>query len=256
MDTKGLTRDTRIVKSNNVIHGIDDIVLDKDIFSSLFEKDIRRVYLYKKAERLAKVLQLILPAFKDARSIKDRVAHLSVSIVEASLLPSGEGKEKLGRELLTLMSLLSLARTGGMLSAMNVQVITTEVRNLLADVTSYDEQKVSFEDLPSLASLQKAAPKTREETPLASRTEVRSKDTGAATQDKGHIEEKKKSDRAEAIISILKTKSGVSIKDISLLIRDVSEKTIQRELQTLVSQGLVYREGDRRWTTYTLVEDK
>ena len=35
----------------------------------------------------------------------------------------------------------------------------------------------------------------------------------------------------------------------------MSEKTIQRELQTLVLEGKVSKTGERRWTTYVLVED-
>ena len=36
------------------------------------------------------------------------------------------------------------------------------------------------------------------------------------------------------------------------MVRDVSEKTIQRELQALVEAGKVTRTGERRWTTYSL----
>jgi len=32
----------------------------------------------------------------------------------------------------------------------------------------------------------------------------------------------------------------------------VSEKTIQRELQALVATGAVKKEGERRWTRYSL----
>jgi hypothetical protein len=36
------------------------------------------------------------------------------------------------------------------------------------------------------------------------------------------------------------------------MIRDVSEKTIQRELQALIDSGEVVKRGERRWTQYAL----
>ena len=65
--------------------------------------------------------------------------------------------------------------------------------------------------------------------------------------DKGHIK-----DRREALLDILKNKQKASIKDISTLIRDVSEKTIQRELTALIDEGVVLKQGERRWSTYSL----
>ena len=67
----------------------------------------------------------------------------------------------------------------------------------------------------------------------------------------GQVSDKNTS-RREAILSILKAKGPSYIKDISTVIRDVSEKTIQRELQALVERGTITRAGERRWTTYAL----
>jgi hypothetical protein len=36
------------------------------------------------------------------------------------------------------------------------------------------------------------------------------------------------------------------------VVRGVSEKTIQRELSLLVLEGTVRKQGERRWTTYSL----
>jgi DeoR/GlpR family transcriptional regulator of sugar metabolism len=71
------------------------------------------------------------------------------------------------------------------------------------------------------------------------------KDT--AQSDKGHIK-----DRRDAVLSVIQNKGSVSIKDISTLIRGVSEKTIQRELGALIESGVVVKRGERRWSTYSL----
>lgn len=59
--------------------------------------------------------------------------------------------------------------------------------------------------------------------------------------------------RTDRILSILKDKGEATIKDISLLITDCSEKTIQRELNELIKDSRVVREGERRWSKYKAV---
>jgi predicted transcriptional regulator len=62
----------------------------------------------------------------------------------------------------------------------------------------------------------------------------------------------KKRERKDLILKLLREKSNLNIKDFALVITDYSEKTIQRELITLVKEGLVKRQGERRWSTYSL----
>ncbi len=60
------------------------------------------------------------------------------------------------------------------------------------------------------------------------------------------------SDRAKSIMAIIKENKSVTIKDISRIVKDVSEKTIQRELLSMVSSGALKKEGERRWSRYSL----
>ena len=62
----------------------------------------------------------------------------------------------------------------------------------------------------------------------------------------------KKNKRQSIIINLLKRKKEIMIKDVSSIVSDCSEKTIQRELLALVDQGVLRKEGERRWTKYTL----
>lgn len=72
-------------------------------------------------------------------------------------------------------------------------------------------------------------------------------------RDKGHISNNQSDNqRAELILSYLKSKKSASIKDIAGVIRNCSEKTIQRELTFLIERGLVRRMGERRWSQYLL----
>ena len=59
-------------------------------------------------------------------------------------------------------------------------------------------------------------------------------------------------DRGARIKTVLEAKPAATIKDISEVITDVSEKTIQRELNSLIEKGQVVREGERRWSKYSI----
>lgn len=61
-----------------------------------------------------------------------------------------------------------------------------------------------------------------------------------------------KADRAKLIKDILKDSSGMSVRDISALLPQFGEKTIQRELSKLVLGGFVVKKGEKRWTFYSL----
>jgi hypothetical protein len=62
----------------------------------------------------------------------------------------------------------------------------------------------------------------------------------------------KKNTRQDAILALLKKEEGVGIKDFAQVIKDCSEKTIQRELIEMLQVGSIRKEGDRRWSKYYL----
>lgn len=61
-------------------------------------------------------------------------------------------------------------------------------------------------------------------------------------------------DRRKIILALIKQKPALTVKDIIKSIPQVSEKTIQRELLAMVSEGLLIKKGERRWSTYSLRE--
>ncbi|MDB5264882.1 MAG: seg [Parcubacteria group bacterium] len=249
----GQNKDSQSLRTQGNSASLDSFVLDKGIFSNIFEKDIQRVYIYKKAERLAKAIHLITPAFRNAPALRNRMDLVAVGLVDAAILPPHAAREGLSRELLALSSVLSIARTGGMLSNMNADLIAHEAHQLLQEIAAYEEPRIFMDDAPTLASLAKssvAAARIQQE-PRSRTTpteRVESKGHG-----KGQIKDSTQaSGRRQAILDVLRSKGPVYIKDISTVIRDVSEKTIQRELSSLVEEGTVSRSGERRWTTYSL----
>jgi hypothetical protein len=263
---KGQNKESKLLRATEHAASNSNFVLDKVIFSNVFEKDIRRIYIYTKSERLAKAIHLITPGFNANPALRNRFESIAVGLIDSAILPPLQSKDGLSRELLALSSLLAVARTGGLLSEMNADLITREAHLLLQEVAGYEEPRLLIDESPSLADLAKRAPThtygeflSRRSTPNFSytgSTQNRSTDQnnskGHKGQNEGTESSKGNSGRQESILSVLQSKGPSYIKDISTVIRDISEKTIQRELQTLVSKGSVNKSGERRWTQYSL----
>ncbi|MHB0865542.1 MAG: DeoR family transcriptional regulator [Minisyncoccota bacterium] len=257
---KGHAAQLQKITANGKHTSSEDFVLEKSIFNNIFEKDIRRVFIYKKSERLAKALHLIAPAFSESVPLRNRIDAISVGLVDAAVLPPGIARTALARELLALSSVLSIARTSGLLSAMNADLIVHEAHILLQEVALYEEPRLLLEDAPTLSGIAKNA--LRRETlqvarvaPVARATQNRAAKK-APLPSEGQVKDTEPThrvkDRTEAVMSVIRNKGSVSIKDISTLIRGVSEKTIQRELAALIESGVIRKQGERRWSTYSL----
>ena len=61
-----------------------------------------------------------------------------------------------------------------------------------------------------------------------------------------------KESRRARILKLVKDNREVTIKDIATHFADLSEKTIQRELVSLVESGVLKKFGERRWSRYAL----
>jgi DNA-binding transcriptional ArsR family regulator len=182
---------------------------------------------------------------------------IAVGLVDAAIEAPLAARERLSRELLALSSVLSIARTGGLLSPMNADLIAHEAHLLLQEIAGYEEPRIFMDEAPTLAALAKSsgAPAVRPDSAPVSASAGQGAPAARPNkgQSQGHIKDSaKKSSRRDAVLDVLRAKGPLYIKDISTVIRDVSEKTIQRELATLVAEGLVTRSGERRWTSYAL----
>src|SRR3989338_539783 len=60
-------------------------------------------------------------------------------------------------------------------------------------------------------------------------------------------------DRRKIILALIKQKPAITVGDIAKSIPCISEKTIQRELLSMVIEGTLVKRGERRWSTYSLI---
>jgi hypothetical protein len=157
---------------------------------------------------------------------------------------------------LETMSLLNVARISNLVSDMNYKLLIREIDHivgLLRDKLAQNAENAgyvlseSFFKTPDLFSGGGFKPEPSKGQFGNSKNPYKS-----ASNHTDHSSSKR-TERQEAILSLLKGKPGLTIKDFSRVIKDCSEKTIQRELLDLVERGLIKKEGERRWSTYSLV---
>jgi hypothetical protein len=167
---------------------------------------------------------------------------------------------KIKSSLIKLNTQYTLANISGFISQMNVQVIKDEINNLLRIINGLERELVD-EQVPDFKQSYFGVD-VRNKRQYANKTKGVLKNTIKDTNP-GDVSDKKEAprnysfnnnskDRDSKVVEIIKDKKEVSIKDISEVILDCSEKTIQRTLNKLISQGKVQKIGERRWAKYSI----
>lgn len=232
-------------QSNNVFYNTDS--------SNVFTKQPKLSFIYRKSEKLAKAIYLITENMSEV-SLKEDLRDSSREILSA-ILAQNQGDTS--RHIIFVMSGLSIARSIGCISHMNASLVENEYRTLLSlleeseielDLDMREEgvarrsSKQKVLSAPGIAlkeGVQKMEGKTMEKgnSPQEARTQ---KEGGGGG----------KEERRAALLRIIASKGQVSIKDIKDILRDLGEKTIQRELNALYERGEIDRKGSKRWTVY------
>jgi hypothetical protein len=168
-----------------------------------------------------------------------------------------------------VMALCAVARTANLMSEMNAAIIGREYAKL-AELLESEMPKSAqekgfvfsgdFFKLPQNEQVNHSRETLRDEV-LEKLFEGGIKDIKRDGNNKGQVKDvSKKADvlkdtsgsRRDSILKLAAEKGNITIKDASILIRDCSEKTLQREILSLVEQGVLKKEGERRWSRYSL----
>jgi hypothetical protein len=235
----------------------------------------------KKTEKLITAIYLITGFFDDKEPMKWRLRELGSKLLSHS--------EK-GQTVSETLSLLRVAKNAGLISDMNFDIISREFNRLIPAAPTLEtvflkdpeevvpvassktaepqrelaaEHKVplygSSVEVPVVATRPaELLPPIGTVTPTAVSDTV--KDTTPTQRESAKplkefgVVAVKKNSRQSTIIGLLKRKKEIMIKDVSPLIDGVSEKTIQRELLAMVKAGILKKEGEKRWSRYSLAE--
>lgn len=238
-----------------------------------FSQDESFVFVYKKTEKLATALYMVTNLFGDSEPMKwtlrTKVSHLLSFIIGfKDILESREYEfsNDVKTKVLEVVSLLEVASRSGLVSPMNFSILKSEFMNLVSSLASlkngseggtrFSLPKTFFEvpqkdQYKSVASSQHSHGSFGEE---QNKGQVYGlKDTISVKDSTPEGNSFKKTNRQSIIINLLKKKKDLTIKDIAQVIRDCSEKTIQRELIALIDVGVLKKTGERRWSRYSLV---
>jgi hypothetical protein len=234
-----------------------------------FSSEDYLIYIFKKTEKITSALYLISGLLKDDEPIKWELRDhgidlLSSSFSASSSVPGDKSSiiQSLFSAALETISLLNVARISNLISEMNHTLLVHEIDNIvgmLRDRLAQNAENAgyvlseAFFKTPDLFSSGFRLENRRNNANDSRSHSVEGSDGGLQRVSQGQGSTRgKKLYRQDAILNVLKSQSNVTIKDFSRVIKDCSEKTIQRELLELVDKGVVKKEGERRWSTYSL----
>lgn len=229
-----------------------DIINAADTTKRLVQDEEYYRYIFKKTEKIVSVVFYILyntPSDSKTTSHIEDIQHAARQVHDA-ILHSLETRAYAAEDavratalaLIALESKMRVAHTSGIITPDIMHVLTSEIDSVLRGMNKYLKPANAFEgDQDDIAALQFSRGPQRKERRAAPRP-----------QPQADVEQGEKLDRRERIKTVLQARGSASIKDIADIINDVSEKTIQRELNAMIEDNTVQRQGERRWSVYSL----
>lgn len=222
--------------------------------------------VFKKTEKVVSVIFYILAQITDTEHVKDelqRIKDKSLRTHEQALrslqLPSyaaRAGVEQLQFELLGLESELRIIEAARILPADITLLILEQIDAVQRQLQNHYKEQ-SFHELTDSTAETLGVDLPKSKPTISTNTSTRPRrvviPAGDISSD-AYFVHSQLTDRAERIKTVLEAKPEASIKDIADIITDVSEKTIQRELNSLIEKGQVRREGERRWSRYSVIK--
>ena len=211
-------------------------------------------FSYKKSERIALAIHLITNFLPHDESIRTHLRDKSIQLV-SDIITLREGLRASGPErvndiiarLTEIITLLEIANASGYVSQMNAGLIGKECRKLGVFLREHEDTS-SAENTVLRASYFPEAHGHSTATHDKGQKSIKDKNTQSQVSPEAFRERRSK--RKEILLSLVRERGRLSVKDAAAVIADCSEKTLQRELTALVAEGVLEREGERRWSVY------
>lgn len=236
-------------------------------------------FLFKKVERIVMALYMITDFFSGKEPLKWNIREISNTLIKDIMVltkhsstDTSKTLRDVNRQLTEVKSYLFLGHTIGLVSTMNFNILSREIDSVSNELLG--ELKRHPNVAESIESDFFVVQKTEDSYKGQNTIKDIKKDKRASMSFKGTVAELRKelsgksnklnltpkktnnsnssSDRQSRILDIIKEKGQVSIRDIVYQIPGCSSKTIQRDLVKMIKDGLVSKEGERRWSLYSL----
>jgi hypothetical protein len=242
-----------------------------------FFKKTGNLVLYKKSERIAAAVFVVSDGIS-SDTLRERVRGEALAVFSGvrdaimghgSILPATANA--LALAVTSLVSVMELAARIGEVTESNYALIRQECVRLAEALI---EAASGVADALDPSIFDTGVPEAAEAAP---RREVPAHPPNPRVLYKGHVKDTKPApapqmsfrgsardfaaslqssieDREAKIIEVVRKLGRVSIKDISDAMPGVGEKTVQRALVSLVTRGVLKKEGERRWSRYALAQ--
>lgn len=239
---------------------IKDIATNSTYASSL---QTSFILSYKKAGKLVTALYMVTDIIEKEEPLRLELRTLGTSLISDSQLSAKDILEKVA----SILSLLDIAKTLGVISEMNWGILEKEfllLQNYIKERSStsilrgYDlGEFLKEEELPQSRTLQLGIQKGNTLLRAIGQVSDRKSMSNKHGDRKGHDFDLLKKERRFEITRIIKlAKEGATITDIKAQARGVllscGEKTLQRELVSMVGEGVLKKTGEKRWSRYYL----
>lgn len=215
--------------------------------------------VFKKTERIASAVFYILsylPPTGTSRVHVDRLSEKAMALHEAVIASlnvfehdTKDGLYPLQHALVALSSTLTIAQSARVLTLSITLPIDDEIDQVTRHLRHHYQGAEAVKVPSNLASSQRLSGQV--ERPRFARRPRPNIPQNDLSSD-AVLVYSNLSDRTSRIKTVLDAKPGATIKDLTDIITDVSAKTIQRDLNSLIERGEVIRQGERRWSTYSI----
>jgi len=213
-----------------------------------FLKNDHQTFVVQKTEKLASALYMVTGFIPNDDPLRTRLRVCAVDLISTSADPSKardvQYQEGFTSRCLEIATILKLAERAGFISGMNAQMLCDEYADLASFVKNHHDKVFGVLRVDVGEHTKKTEPTTEQ------KEEGSTHGKSGTPVVKKTINNKRHNSRRDAIMRLLDKKDKISIKDASSAISGCSGKTIQRELLSMVQDGVLLKEGERRWSLY------
>ncbi|MBU2219076.1 hypothetical protein KKG15_01100 [Patescibacteria group bacterium] len=198
-------------------------------------------YITNRIKKLTEALYRVTDLYPDQEPLKWALRENAVYLYNNLMSITDMSDRKLRYNFKEVLSSLSqiinkldLASLGGFISDINFEIIKKEYGSLKDFLENQQQFIFSQEELL-----------IKPELPILKEKEIKEYKGQKILSDKTE-------NRKQKIINSLKNNDKKTIKEISSIFEDISEKSIQRDLADLVKSGRLLANGEKRWRVYYL----
>ena len=220
-------------------------------FSNFFRNE-HHTFVVQKTEKLASALYVVTGFIPEVDPLRTRLRTCALELVstcsDTTIARDLRYHEGFSARCLEIGSILNLAQRAGFLSEMNARILCDEYAELGSFVQEHHDKvfgnmslSVCTEKPGDLAKPDKRHVET------VSKGHQKDITPAKKTYNKRH------NSRRQQILRLFDKKDAITVKDAAKSIEGCSEKTVQRELVAMVQEGVLLKEGERRWSVYKKV---